>query len=690
MNQNFALDGQEATTENEQAEEEVTELNVQEEQAEDLASTMEDLLEDDGLDLDMPRQGDIRKGTVARVSESEILVSIGTKSEGVIPAREVDQIDPEAREELVVGNEITVYVVNPEDQTGNVVLSFVRALEEKDWLFAESLLASGETYDGNIVGFNKGGLIIPVGQLRGFVPASQVSLLRRIDSSGNTPEQRWGEMVDEPITVSVIEVDRDRRRLILSERAALQETRESLKERLLDELSEGDVRTGRVTSLADFGAFVNIDGADGLVHLSEISWDRIEHPREVLTVGQEVEVKVIGVDRERKRIGLSIRQLQEDPWVQKVDSLKEGQLIEGTITHLTKFGAFARLDEDLEGLIHISEISEQRVTHPKEVLHEGDVVTLRVIKIEPERHRIGLSLRKVDSPAYTDFDWKMTLAEVVEETHGEEEEGATADLQAEEEPVEAETVEDEQEPGEEVESPVSEESEEDADDAVGEEVVEGEVEEVPAEEVSTPEAVEEEQAADDTEQMEEVEDTAEESVSEDDTVPEETEDDVEADDEPTSEIEEEAEEEEQAADDAEQVEEVVEDTAEEDVSEEDTAPEEESDTEAEEEEQAAAESEQVEEVEDTAEEAVSEEDTAPEEESDTEAVEEEQAVDDTEQVEEVEDTAEEDVSEEDTAAEETEDDVEADVEPTPEIEEEEPSEDSEAEQEVQAESESEE
>jgi len=573
MNQNFALDGQEATTENEQPEEEVTELNVQEEQAEDLASTMEDLLEDDGLDLDMPRQGDIRKGTVARVSESEILVSIGTKSEGVIPAREVDQIDPEAREELVVGNEITVYVVNPEDQTGNVVLSFVRALEEKDWLFAESLLASGETYDGNIVGFNKGGLIIPVGQLRGFVPASQVSLLRRIDSSGNTPEQRWGEMVDEPITVSVIEVDRDRRRLILSERAALQETRESLKERLLDELSEGDVRTGRVTSLADFGAFVNIDGADGLVHLSEISWDRIEHPREVLTVGQEVEVKVIGVDRERKRIGLSIRQLQEDPWVQKVDSLKEGQLIEGTITHLTKFGAFARLDEDLEGLIHISEISEQRVTHPKEVLHEGDVVTLRVIKIEPERHRIGLSLRKVDSPAYTDFDWKMTLAEVVEETHGEEEEGATADLQAEEEPVEAETVEDEQEPGEEVESPVSEESEEDADDAVGEEVVEGEVEEVPAEEVSTPEAVEEEQAADDTEQMEEVEDTAEEAVSEEDTVPEETEDDVEADDEPTSEIEEEAEEEEQAADDAEQVEE-VEDTAEESVSEEDTAAEE--------------------------------------------------------------------------------------------------------------------
>ena len=462
MNQNFALNGQEAATENEQPEEEVTELIAQDEQAEDLAATMEDLLEDDGLDLDMPKQGDIRKGTVARVSENEILVSIGTKSEGVIPAREIDQIDPEFREDLEVGNEITVYVVNPEDQTGNVVLSFVRALEEKDWLLAESMLASGESYDGKIVGFNKGGLIIPIGQLRGFVPASQVSLLRRIDSSGSTPEQRWGEMVDQPITVTVIEVDRERRRLILSERAALQETRESLKDRLLDELAEGDVRSGRVTSLADFGAFVNIDGADGLVHLSEISWDRIEHPREVLSVGQEVEVKVIGVDRERKRIGLSIRQLQEDPWIKNVEALKEGQLIEGTITHLTKFGAFARLGEDLEGLIHISEISEQRVTHPKEVLHEGDVVTLRVIKIEPERHRIGLSLRKVDSPAYTDFDWKMTLAEVVEETHGEEEEGAAAELPPDEEPVEESEPEAELEEGEEAKEPEADATEEGA------------------------------------------------------------------------------------------------------------------------------------------------------------------------------------------------------------------------------------
>ncbi|MGB7095126.1 MAG: S1 RNA-binding domain-containing protein [Anaerolineales bacterium] len=623
MNQNFALDGQEATTENEQPEEEITQPSDQEEQS----STMEELLEDDGLGLDMPRQGDIRKGTVARVTENEILVSIGTKSEGVIPSREIDQIDPEYREQLEIGKEITVYVVTPEDQTGNVILSFVRALEEKDWLFAESLLASGETHDGKIIGFNKGGLIIPVGQLRGFVPASQVSLLRRIDSSGNTPEQRWGEMVDEPITVSVIEVDRERRRLILSERTALQETRESLKERLLDELSEGDVRTGRVTSLADFGAFVNIDGADGLVHLSEISWERIEHPREVLNVGQEVEVKVIGVDRDRKRIGLSIRQLQEDPWMKKVENLKEGQLIEGTITHLTKFGAFARLDEDLEGLIHISEISEQRVTHPKEVLHEGDVVTLRVIKIEPDRHRIGLSLRKVDSPAYSDFDWKMTLADVVEETHGdEEEEVIEAESMVEEESVEDESSADEvevteieQEPVEsEVAFPESEviEAEE---EPVEYEIASVEVDEIEAEEEiviedeTAPVAVEEEQTSADVESaVEELEESAEDVIDEVESESEETEVEVENEDESPAELEEEiviedetglvAVEEEQTSADAESAVEELEESAE-DVIDEVESESEETEVEVETEDESPAELEEETEEEESSEEA---------------------------------------------------------------------------------------
>jgi small subunit ribosomal protein S1 len=373
------------------------------------SDSMESLLQEKGLELDFPKQGEIRTGVIASIGDNEILVSVGTKSEGVISGKEKEQIPAEVLENLQVGQEIPVYVLNPEDPSGTLVLSYMRAREENDWQEAETLKASGDAVDAKVIGYNKGGLIVPIGMLRGFVPASQVSVMRRVDGE-ESPDAKWGKMVGEPIKVVVIEVDRSRHRLILSERLALQETRETIKDRLLDELHEGTVKTGRVTSLADFGAFVNLDGADGLVHLSEISWERIDHPNEVLKVGQEVKVKVILVDQERKRIGLSIRQLQPDPWVLKVSNLKEGQLVEGTITHLTKFGAFARLDEDLEGLIHISELSDQRINHPKEVVKEGDVVTLRVIKIDPERRRIGLSLRKVDSLAYANMDYEMMLA----------------------------------------------------------------------------------------------------------------------------------------------------------------------------------------------------------------------------------------------------------------------------------------
>ena len=440
MEQNDALFGQEA-------------------EAEDIENGSMQSLMEEGLSLDLPNQGEIRPGFIATIRENEILVSIGTKSEGVISGRELEQIPAEERAAFFIGQEIPVFVVAPEDPNGNVVLSYVRAREEKDWDEVDALLESGSSYDSEVEGYNKGGLIVPVGHLRGFVPASQISLLRR-PAGGENPEQRYGKMVGEAIRVRVIEVDRGRRRLILSERLALSETRETLKDRLLDEIGEGEVRKGRVTSLADFGAFVNIDGADGLVHLSEISWERIQHPNEVLKIGDEVQVKVISVDRERKRIGLSIRQLQQDPWLQKVGNLKEGMLIEGTITHLTKFGAFARIGDDLEGLIHVSELSEQRVNHPKEVVREGDVVTLRIIKVDPERRRIGLSRRKVDSPAYADLDWKMELADEVGKVQSEDEpvEAPASEAEpveapaSEDEPVEAPASEDEL-----VEAPVSEE-----------------------------------------------------------------------------------------------------------------------------------------------------------------------------------------------------------------------------------------
>jgi len=372
-----------------------------------LNNNMEALLQEEGLALDFPQPGEIRTGTIASISPTQILVSVGAKSEGVIAGRELESIPAEQRAALQVGQEALVYVLAAEDANGTVVLSYTRAQEQKGWQEVERMMDASESYEGKIDGYNKGGLIVPVHGLRGFVPASQISMSRRIGMSGDTPEQRWAKMVDEPITVRVIEVDRNRRRLILSERAASSETRQSIKERVIDELKEGTVCTGRVTSLADFGAFVNINGADGLVHLSEISWERVQHPSEALEVGQEVRVKVINIDRERKRIGLSMRALQDDPWQRKVEKFKVGQLVEGVVTRLTKFGAFARLEGDLEGLIHISEISEKRIEHPKEVLHEGGTVTLRIIRIDGEQRRIGLSLRKVDSGAYKDLDLKQ-------------------------------------------------------------------------------------------------------------------------------------------------------------------------------------------------------------------------------------------------------------------------------------------
>jgi small subunit ribosomal protein S1 len=375
---------------------------------------MEALLAQQG-DIDFPRQGEIRTGVIASIGQNQILVSVGTKSEGIISGRELEQISKEDLESFEVGQSIPVFVLNPEDHNGNVVLSFNRAREETDWLDAEALLKSKASYHSQIIGYNKGGLIVRFGGLRGFVPASQVSLSRRAAQTGDTPDKRWSDMVNEEVDVCVIEVDREKRRLILSERAASTETREMVKDRLLDDLKEGDVRTGRVTSLAEFGAFVNINGADGLVHLSEISWDRIQNPAEVLKVGQEVKVKVINIDREKKRIGLSIRQLKDDPWMNMVKDYQVGQLVEGVITRLAKFGAFARLSDEIEGLIHISEISEKRIEHPREVLKEGESVTLRIIKIDPDNHRIGLSMRKVESMAYADMDWQTLLDEMESE-----------------------------------------------------------------------------------------------------------------------------------------------------------------------------------------------------------------------------------------------------------------------------------
>ncbi|HAX69554.1 MAG TPA: S1 RNA-binding domain-containing protein [Anaerolineales bacterium] len=394
--------------------------NSQGDQANNNHQSMEALLATESLSIDLPQAGEIRKGVIASISPNQILISIGAKSEGVVAGRELEQLSQEERDALKVGQEIDVFVISPEDANGNVVLSLKRALEQMTWDNVEKMIADEVVIDTKIIGFNKGGLIAAVGNLRGFIPSSQISAMRRAQSAGDKPEQRWQKMVGQPISVRIIEVDRERRRLILSERAANTESRSSMKDRVISELEEGQTYTGRVTSLADFGAFVNINGADGLVHLSELSWDHVAHPKEVLEVGQEVQVKVINIDRDKKRIGLSMRALQDDPWKSRMSKFSVGQLVEGAITRLTKFGAFARLEGDIEGLIHISELSENRVEHPKEVLKEGEVKTLRIIRIDTDQHRIGLSLRKVDSAAFADKDFKMLTQGFGDESDAEE------------------------------------------------------------------------------------------------------------------------------------------------------------------------------------------------------------------------------------------------------------------------------
>lgn len=376
------------------------------------------LLESASYELEIPKRGEIRKGTIARITETDVLVDVGAKSEGVIPSRELEKLSEEKRAELTIGQEIDVYVVRSGGRNGTLILSLSRAEEELDWREAERLLDSQDLYEGVIAGYNKGGLIIKLGHLRGFVPASQVSISRRRRAQGDTPDKRWGKMVDEPIFVKVIEVDRRRNRLILSERAGAREARDTLKKRLISELKPGEVRSGYVINLADFGAFVDIGGADGLVHLSEISWKRISHPRDLLKVGQKVEVKVLGVDLDRKRISLSLRELEDDPWDDIVEQYHEGQLIEGTITKLTKFGAFASMlgteVYDIEGLIHISELTDGRIEHPREVVQEGQTLALRIIKIDRDRRRIGLSVKRVDSPEYAEQDWQAAMQDIGE------------------------------------------------------------------------------------------------------------------------------------------------------------------------------------------------------------------------------------------------------------------------------------
>ena len=354
--------------------------------------TMAELLEQ-AYDLKQVRRGDILMGTIVHVGANEILVDIGSKSEGIIAGREVERLSQDDLANLNEGDQVPVYVVKPEDEEGNTILSLARAQAEKDWLSAQKLYDSGEMYEGVVAGHNKGGLIVHFGQIRGFVPGSQLAGDQRPGGTGR--EDQWSNLVGEKLHLKIIEMDRRRNRLIFSERAAVDQWRKEQKEKLLDSLKEGDVLSGRVTSLADFGAFVDLGGADGLIHLSELSWSRVSHPRDLLQVGDELEVYVLNIDVERQRIGLSLKRLQPEPWSQVLDKYEIGQVVEATVTKLANFGAFAQIDE-VEGLIHLSELTDANITHPREVVKEGDQVSVKIIRIDPDRRRIGLSLKQAE------------------------------------------------------------------------------------------------------------------------------------------------------------------------------------------------------------------------------------------------------------------------------------------------------
>jgi small subunit ribosomal protein S1 len=358
-------------------------------------------------------RGTIVSGTVVRVSSSEIIVDVGAKCEGVVTEYDLSKLTPEECKAIRVGDEVLVYVVSTGDAGEDIVLSISRAKIAKEWREAQSFLESQEIIESKVTGCNKGGVIVHVGRLRGFVPGSQLDASRIGRQSDSTAgDDRWAALVGETLRLKVIEVDRQRNRLILSERAALRDWRRSQRERLLSELTEGDIRNGRVINLVDFGVFVDIGGIDGLVHLSELSWKRVEHPREVMDVGQEVEVYVLGVDRQRQRVALSLKRLQPDPWDSVAERYQEGQLVEGIITRLAKWGAFASIvgDEAIEGLIHVSELDDRPVVHPRDVIQPGQVVTLRVIGVEASRHRMALSLKQVAQGEYLDQDWEAMLA----------------------------------------------------------------------------------------------------------------------------------------------------------------------------------------------------------------------------------------------------------------------------------------
>ncbi len=347
----------------------------------------------DQHDYQLPKVGEIRKGIIVAINEQDVIVDLGLKRDGLVPPTDLSKLDPEERAKLQVNDEIDVYVLNTSEPDA-LQVSINLARLNQDWIEAEKLMESGELYEGEVIGYNKGGAIIPFGRLRGFVPASHLKDLTP-GMGDRKRQQRLAKLRGDKLPLKIIEVDRRRRRLVFSQREAQKEWEEIRKQELLENLEEGSVLTGRVSGLRDFGIFVDLGGADGLVHISELAWHRVDHPREVIHVGDEIEVYVLKLDREDQRISLSRKRLLPNPWSTVEERYDIHQLVEGTITRIVDYGAFAEVEPGIEGLLHISQLSRSTVENPSEVVNEGEVHLLRIVSIDPKRQRMGLSLRAV-------------------------------------------------------------------------------------------------------------------------------------------------------------------------------------------------------------------------------------------------------------------------------------------------------
>jgi len=331
-------------------------------------------------------EGDVVTGKVVRIDQDEVLVDIGYKSEGVILSNELSirkSVDPS--DEVELGEEVDALVLTKEDQDGRLLLSKKRARFERAWRRIEAAAESGEPVEGTVIEVVKGGLIIDLG-VRGFLPASLVDI-RRV--------QNLDEFLAQKIECKVIELNRSRNNVVLSRRAVLEEERKEVRQQILDRLQPGQVVEGAISNIVDFGAFVDLDGIDGLIHISELSWSHVNHPSEILSIGDTVPVKVLDIDRDRQRISLGLKQTQEDPWQRVVDTYSLGDELEGKVTKVVTFGAFVEIMEGVEGLVHISELAHHHVENPREVVEPGGTVKVKILEVDSERRRLSLSVKRV-------------------------------------------------------------------------------------------------------------------------------------------------------------------------------------------------------------------------------------------------------------------------------------------------------